>query len=248
METPAFDESMSALEGGLGLLLERGEFEVAAEAADALLRAAQTATPQESERMTGAVRRLADVREMRALYRAMHVYDRDTLEYQACRRLLATLGGLAIEPLLEMLADEPDMSIRKSMVDLISSVADHNIEEVGDRIIDARWYFVRNVVSILGSARRSEVLPYLDRTSRHADARVRRETIRALAGVPDPRAPELLAAALNDTDAGNVQLAARYLGSLRYAAAVPALLAVARGEGTGNREHGPRAEAIEALG
>ncbi|MBE0417733.1 MAG: hypothetical protein IBX63_08200, partial [Coriobacteriia bacterium] len=34
----------------------------------------------------------------------------------------------------------------------------------------------------------------------------------------------------------------------RYAAAVPALLAVARGEGIGNREHGPRAEAIEALG
>jgi HEAT repeat protein len=246
--TPAFDDSVSALEGGLGLLLERGEFEVAAEAAETLLQAARTATPQESARLAGAVQRLADVREMRALHRAMHVYDRDTAEYQACERLLVTLGDLAIEPLLEMLADEPDMALRKSMVDLISAVAVGHIEEVGQRITDARWYFVRNVVSILGSTRHSRALPYLDRTLRHADARVRRETIRAVAGVSDQRVTGLLVVALNDVDPGNVQLASRYLGKLRHTESIPGLLAVARGEGAGNREYAPRAEAIEALG
>jgi hypothetical protein len=246
--TPAFDESVDALEGGLGLLLERGEFEVAADAAQTLLQAASTAAPAEQARLIAAVQRLADVREMRALHRAMHVYERDAVEYRACERLLVTLGDLAIEPLLEMLADEPDMALRKSMVDLISSVADSRVEVVGQRITDPRWYFVRNIVSILGSTRQSSALPYLDRTLRHTDARVRRETIRALAGIPDERVPGLLGAALGDVDAGNVQLAARYLGKLGHTVSIPLLLAVARGEGPGHREYGPRAEAIEALG
>jgi DNA-binding transcriptional ArsR family regulator len=246
--TDGFDESMSALEDGLGLLLERGEFEAAAEAADTLLDAARSAGPHERDRVMAAVRRLAGEREMRALYRAMHVYERDSSEYLACRQLLMTLGTLAIEPLLEMLADEPDRSLRKSMVELISSLAEHHVGEIGEQINDGRWYFVRNVVSILGATKRRESVPFLGRTLRHADARVRRESIRALAATPDPRVPELLVAALNDADDGNVQLAARYLGNLRYEGAVAALSRVARGEGDGNREHGPRAEAIEALG
>ncbi|MDT8433663.1 MAG: HEAT repeat domain-containing protein [Anaerosomatales bacterium] len=246
--TSGFEESISSLEAGLGVLLERGEFEVAAVAAETLLEVARTASAEEGLRLTDAVRRLADEREMRALHRAMHVYERDTSEHQACERLLGTLGGIAIDPLLEMLADEPDMTLRKSLVDLISSVARDHIAEVGDRITDARWYFVRNVVSILGSTHHADALPYLDRTVRHADARVRRESIRALAGIADSRSPGLLGPALDDADAGNVQLAARYLGRLKHAASVPALLAVARGEGAGNREYAARAEAIEALG
>ncbi|MBW6468244.1 MAG: HEAT repeat domain-containing protein [Coriobacteriia bacterium] len=246
--TSGFEESISSLEAGLGVLLERGEFEVAAVAAETLLDVARTASVEERLRLTDAVRRLADVREMRALHRAMHVYERDTPEHRACERLLGTLGGIAIDPLLEMLADEPDMTLRKSLVDLISSVARDHIAEVGDRITDARWYFVRNVVSILGSTHHADALPYLDRTVRHADARVRRESIRALAGIADPRSPGLLGLALDDADAGNVQLAARYLGKLKHAESVPALLAVARGEGSGNREYAARAEAIEALG
>ena len=246
--TSSFDESMSALEDGLVLLLDRGEFEVAAEAADTLLRESDGAEPHERQRVLDAVKNLAGAREMRALHRAMHVYERESSEYVACRRLLATLGSLAIDPLLEMLADEPEMSRRKSMVELISSVADDHVEEVGRRITDPRWYFVRNVVSILGSTKRSETVPFLGRTLRHTDARIRRESIRALSGVRDPRATELVMAALDDVDAGNVQLAARYLGTLKEPASVAALVHVALGEGNGNRDHGPRAEAIEALG
>lgn len=246
--TAEFEPSLQRVEDGLGLLLERGEFEVAADTADILLAAAAEASPDERERMLEAIGRLSAPGEMRALHRAMHLYDRDSAEHLACRRLLATLGGLAIEPLLEMLADEPDMALRKSMVELISSVADRHVGEVGRYVNDGRWYFVRNVVSILGATKSSESVPLLGRTLRHADARVRRESIRALAGMPDPRAAELLVTALGDIDAGNVQLAARYLGSLAYAGAAAALVEVARGEGSGNREFGPRSEAIEALG
>jgi HEAT repeat protein len=113
---------------------------------------------------------------------------------------------------------------------------------------DRRWYFVRNIVLILGSTRQPAILPYLQRTLRHPEPRVRRETIRALAGVGDARAVEMLVAALEDEDAQNVQLAARYLGMTEVTTAIPQLALVARGEGRGNRDVGPRVEAIEALG
>ena len=58
----------------------------------------------------------------------------------------------------------------------------------------------------------------------------------------------MLAAALTDDDSQNVGLAARYLGNLGSKLAVPALAAVARGEGKGNRDPATRIEAIEALG
>jgi HEAT repeat protein len=58
----------------------------------------------------------------------------------------------------------------------------------------------------------------------------------------------MLVASLADDDVQNVQLAARYLGESGARGAVPALGAVARGEGRGSRDTGPRVEAIEALG
>jgi hypothetical protein len=58
----------------------------------------------------------------------------------------------------------------------------------------------------------------------------------------------MLITSLSDEDMQNVQLAARYLGQLGIGEAIPMLEAVARGEGRGSRDTGPRVEAIEALG
>ena len=58
----------------------------------------------------------------------------------------------------------------------------------------------------------------------------------------------MLVAALGDDDEQNVRLAARYLGTSGVRGAVRALSEVARGDGRGNRDIGPRVEAIEALG
>jgi HEAT repeat protein len=162
--------------------------------------------------------------------------------------VLVLLGGYAMTPLLDALAEEPDMAGRKALVEILSEIAQPQMQVLAAHVSDPRWYFVRNVVSILGSTRSPEALAPLSRTIRHADARVRRESIRAVAGIRDRRAGELLVAVLHDEDAQNVGLAARYLGTLRVTAALPALAAVATGEGAGSRETSARLEAIEALG
>lgn len=245
-----FASLMSLVEDGLGLLLEWGEYEDASAAATALrelgdddaLDAAQRARARE------ALAAMARPKYMRDVAAAVRVHPVGTVEHESCRALISTLGALAIAPLMEVLADEPDMAARKALVDMLSELAPEYIHELGERTADPRWFFVRNVVGILGSTRDAGSLPHLQRTLRHHDARVRRETIRAVASIRDRLATEMLAAALNDEDAQNVALAARYLGNLRATDAVAALAVVARGEGRGNREPAPRMEAIEALG
>jgi hypothetical protein len=245
-----FASLMSLVEDGLGLMLEWGEYDAAADSAAALNTLEQDDTLEEGqqERIRAALVDMADPRYMREVSAAMRIHRPGTPEHESCRRLLSMLGGHTIGPLLEVLADEPDMAARKALVDLISGIAANHIDQLGDRVADGRWYFVRKVVSILGSTKAPETLPHLNRTLRHFDARVRRETIRAIAGIRTRYAEELLVAALADDDSQNVGLAARYLGSASAGGALAALAAVARGEGRGNREPGARIEAIEALG
>ena len=245
-----FASTMSMIEDSLGLLVARGEIDVAADAAYALLAASERPELSHAQRtrLAHAIERFARPADVRMLADALRLFQPGEPEYEGARRLLDSLGALALQPLLEALADEPDMAARKALVDLLSQRASQHISELGEYVTDPRWYFVRNVVSILGATRSSATIMYLERTLRHADPRVRRETIRALANIADRIATQMLIAGLADDEAQNVQLAARYLGARHDLAAASALETVAKGEGRGNRENGPRVEAIEALG
>lgn len=245
-----FASTMAILEDSLDLLIDRGDIDIAADSADALHAAALSPAlnPEQRARITRAIARFSRPEDVRTLARTLRLYQPGSVEYEAAHRLINVLGMSALDPLVEQLADEPDMAIRKSLVDLLCQLAPGRIAEVGAYVGDARWYVVRNVVSVLGSTHSSAALPYLERTIRHPEARVRRETIRALSCVSDRIAHEMLIGALQDEDSQNVQLAARFLGAAGVSRAAGMLEQVAKGLGRGNRETGPRVEAIEALG
>ena len=245
-----FASMMLTLENSLDYLIESGAIEAAADAAVSLGESAKNPalTPEQRLRIEQAIDRFARPDNVRELARTIRVYPEGSPENDAARKLLGLLGRAALEPLLESLADEPDMAVRKSLVDLLSTMARDHVVQLGACVSDSRWYFVRNVVAILASTKSSAVLLYLERTLRHPDARVRRETIRGLSSINDRLATDMLIASLADEDAQNVQLAARYLGESDAHGAVTALEEVARGEGRGSRDTGPRVEAIEALG
>ncbi|MBS3974196.1 MAG: HEAT repeat domain-containing protein [Actinobacteria bacterium] len=245
-----FASMMSLLEDALELTIERRDFRVAADVLETLVSvlAQPDLSKERATRLGDAIARLAGIKEMAAIASANRIYDEGSEEKVACLRILEVLGDSAINPLLEVLANEPEMTARKALVDLIASMVDAHLEYLGEHVSDSRWYFVRNVIIILGRAKKTEILPYLERTIRHPDARVRRETIRALFGVRSKYAEEMLLAALDDQDASNVRLAARYLGMVRSAIALPALQELAAGESRVSREPEVRIEAIEALG
>lgn len=245
-----FATTMSMLEDSLDLLIERGELDVAADAADALIEASsnELLDTAQRERVRKAITRFMKPEDVKSVVNALRLYKPGAIEYEAARRLLDLMGSGAVQPLLEQLADETDMTVRKSLIDLLSHMAMQFIAELGAYVSDPRWFVVRNVVTILGSTKSSAALAYLERCVRHPDPRVRREVLRALSGISDRMAHDMLISMLFDDDPQNVQLAARYLGAAQAVKALPMLEQVARGEGRGNREAGPRVEAIEALG
>lgn len=245
-----FANAMAVLEDALGALVNRGEFDTAADAAMLLMETTRNPKlgAEQRLRVERAVGRFARQDDIRNIVYAMRTHQPGQSEYDSAERLLGVLGSLAIPPLLELLAEEQDRGERKALVDLISRNAEKHVADLGSHVSDNRWFFVRNVVAILGSTKSPAALGALERTLRHNDARVRRETIRALALIPDRMAVEMLTAALSDDDANNVRLAARHLGLRGMRGAGFALEQVAKGEGRGNRDTGPRVEAIEALG
>jgi len=245
-----FNATMTRLEDALDVLIERGELQVAAEVTATLGNAAKNPelSEEQRKRLIHAIARFARANEVKSIADALRLYPPGSPEHTSAMRLIKMLGPLAIKPLLEQLANEQDMAGRKSLVDTISGIADDYIEELGEHLADPRWYFVRNVVSILCSTKSPIILPYVERTLRHSEARVRREAIRGLSQQTDRRASQMLIQALNDEDSQNVQLAARFIAQRDVTAAIPALQLVATGDGRGSRENPARIEAIEALG
>ena len=199
----SFDVTMTRLENAISLLIERGELEAAAEVTVTLGNAAKNPalTEDQRNRLVRAVARFACAEDLKAIVEALRLYPPGSVEHVSAMKLINMLGPLALKPLLEQLADEPDMAARKSLVDVISGIAPSYITELGEEVADPRWFFVRNVVSILGSTKSPTVLPYLERTLRYPEPRVRRETIRAVSQLNDRLASQMLVHCLYDEDA-----------------------------------------------
>jgi HEAT repeat protein len=240
---------MAMLEDSVGYLIEAQEADVAADVAEAMSAASKDESLSVSHRarMVQIVSYIARPESLANVASVLRRYKSDSPEYIACRRLIAVLGESVIDPLLEVLADENDMSARKALIELISASAKDYIPELGARLGDRRWFLVRNVISILASTHSPDALPYLQRTMRHHDARVRRETIRGFAAIRSQMADSLLIASLDDDDAQNVEIAAKYLGSLGCAAAVEPLELIARGQWRGNHDEPVRVAAVGSL-
>jgi hypothetical protein len=107
--------------------------------------------------------------------------------------LLAPFGDDGVEVLLDLLAEENDRQRRALLLGALRRIAHEHPRRVVARLSDARWYVVRNAVSILGSARNPSVLSRLAEAASHASAEVRREVPEALANAGGPAAAPYLA-------------------------------------------------------
>lgn len=130
----------------------------------------------------------------------------EDVDEQGLHRLVDRMGGAAVDPLLEVLAESDSRSIRRKVFDALARLGPGVAESAVARLDDPRWFVVRNMLALL---ERTEELPEgFDPVeyTRHPDARVRREAFTLALQTGGSRA-RTLARALGEKDERLVRMA-----------------------------------------
>jgi len=94
--------------------------------------------------------------------------------------LLRRLARQVTDHLIELLGNEEDGSRRRGLLAMVVEVSQDNPNRIVAHLDDPRWYLIRNLVFVLGRCRNPDVVAHVVPLTEHIDARVRRESIRAI--------------------------------------------------------------------
>ncbi len=242
-----FSRIVNLLEDMLSLLLEKKDYIMA------LLVLRSFRMPVEPAFRTcaaGAVKKAGDKKKITGLIHALRDLPKTSDDAQAINSYLTLLDRDATPVLLEMLAEEDDRVVRKILVQILKDLGKDQIAFLGQRLSDGRWYFVRNIVNILGESRKEEAIEYLRQVANHKNFQIRQEVVRALTSIGGKKAIDLLVRFLNDKDVDIRFMAVRGLGGQPVSGAgmEEALMSFLRSNQA--RSSGPelKYEAIETLG
>ena len=243
------DGLLARLEGTFREGLARGEMEAAvvlAEDVRALgderpLRAAVQAQVDET------LARMAAAESLRSIVDAMN--RRGSVNAALARRLMDALGEAAARGFLLALAEEPDKSRRRRILELLVAQGPAIAPLAREGLGDERWYVVRNMIIILQRLGDRDALPRVRLcATAHPDLRVRLEAIKFLLAFDPERPLALLAAAIHDPDPKMAEAAVSLAGSYGIREAVGPLLQIVEGFDLLRRREPIRLKAIKALG
>ena len=113
-------------------------------------------------------------------------------KYQDIAQLIDCIGAPFVEPILERLAEEESMSLRRYYMDRLLAIGDIIKIPVTERLRDSRWYFVRNMILLLRNLGDSEAVTNIRRLTGHPHPKVRQEAIQALLHFGDSEVNRLL--------------------------------------------------------
>lgn len=137
--------------------------------------------------------------------------SRITDERHPLRAALAAAPEEAVLLLLDLLADEERMAVRRQLVALLSVLARGRLSLLAAHVADPRWYVARNVATAMGQMRDPASVPYLKSALQHQDIRVRKEALAALSAVATPEAVAVLTATQRHPDAATRAAALHWL-------------------------------------
>ncbi len=140
-------------------------------------------------------------------------------------RSLALLLRVALDHLFDRLRDSRDMSERVRLIKVLSEVGGFSPQILVERIKSGGpWYFLRNLVLLLGKLGREEHAFVLVPLLHHEDVRVRSEALNALHAIGGEMREAALIAALKTADERFRLSIVSMLGAVESRTAVPHLL------------------------
>ncbi len=121
-------------------------------------------------------------------------------KYDQVSLLIQVLGQSFIEPLLDRMAEEENMSLRRFMMDRIQSFGASARPNLLARLTDHRWYVIRNIIIMLRTMASEQDFEHLRPLLRHPNQRVHSEALRLLIILGDPVAQRQLLRDLDSVD------------------------------------------------
>jgi len=100
--------------------------------------------------------------------------------------VLVALEERSVGPLLQALAEEEDLLVRKAIVEIVTRIGRIAVPTILENLADSRWYMVRNMITVLGTLGMPDLAPHVAATLSHPDLRVKKEAIKALSRIPHP--------------------------------------------------------------
>jgi HEAT repeat protein len=91
-----------------------------------------------------------------------------------------------LDAALTALLKERRIAGRRLLVELLSSLSAASTAQMVSRARNAPWYFIRNIVTILGRRRERTSVPVLEALLDHPHEKVRREVLRSLGRMGGP--------------------------------------------------------------
>jgi hypothetical protein len=133
----------------------------------------------------------------------------DSFEYHSILAYLSSFEVESTEILLKLLAEEKDRKARIFYLGLAKEIGKNQTALIGRYLSDDRWYFVRNIVNILGESKTDQAMVLFRKAAEHKNVRIRQEVINGLLSIGGKKAVGFLAKFLSDEDEGVQKTALR---------------------------------------
>ncbi|MDD2856890.1 MAG: HEAT repeat domain-containing protein, partial [Desulfuromonadaceae bacterium] len=110
--------------------------------------------------------------------------------YGDIRTLIYKIGGPFVEPILDRLSEEDNMSLRRFYMDCLIEMGGITEAAIIKRLHDPRWYFVRNLLNIISAQGGYSAIQSIRPLLQNKDPRLRHEALKTLVYLRDPEAEE----------------------------------------------------------
>ncbi|MEK6531203.1 MAG: HEAT repeat domain-containing protein [Deltaproteobacteria bacterium] len=182
-------------------------------------------------------------------YLAVRAGDKDEHKRELVQRLLLYAGQAAIEPLLNAICVSSDAAQRRIYYNTIIMFGPSIRPFVERRLDNNAWYVVRQMVSLLGELGDASSLDAMEAAyGNNTDTRIKKEVIKGLVKIKDPRSVKVLLKTLDEEDDSLVTQAVISLGIVKDPSAIEHLCRIAlRWESFSESKESIK-EAVKALG
>ncbi|MDO9264500.1 MAG: HEAT repeat domain-containing protein, partial [Desulfosalsimonadaceae bacterium] len=165
---------------------------------------------------------------------------------------LILLGTTTVERLLDRLHDSHNRSERNRIVQIVTKIGAPATQPVIERIRqDGPWFYIRNLVLLLGRIGTKSHLNILEPILTHTDPRVQREAVFAIQNIGGEETGKIFLENLYSVEDDLRILIISVLGLLKYQDAIPSLIEVLQSKNPGKTKKTKNEiliKACEALG